>query len=67
MGVGLTSCVNPRVGKATFSISHDEIELGLGIHGEVSENAMKQKRRKGVLKKNNKQLFPFCLVVNRLD
>lgn len=34
MGVALSPCVVPEVGKPTFSINDDEIELGMGIHGE---------------------------------
>ena len=33
MGVALTPCVVPRVGKAGFSIGEDEMEIGMGIHG----------------------------------
>ena len=34
MGMALTSCTVPAVGKPTFDISDDEIEMGIGIHGE---------------------------------
>ena len=34
MGVALSACIVPEVGKPTFSISDDEIEIGMGIHGE---------------------------------
>jgi dihydroxyacetone kinase-like protein len=34
MGVALTSCTVPAAGKPTFSIAGDEIEVGVGIHGE---------------------------------
>lgn len=34
MGVALSSCVVPEVGHATFSIGEDEMEIGMGIHGE---------------------------------
>jgi dihydroxyacetone kinase-like protein len=34
MGVALTSCTVPAVGKPTFDIGDDEMELGVGIHGE---------------------------------
>ena len=34
MGVGLTPCVVPTVGKPTFSLADDEMEIGIGIHGE---------------------------------
>jgi len=34
MGVGLTPSVLPTVGKPTFSLADDEMEIGIGIHGE---------------------------------
>src|SRR6516164_5394099 len=34
MGVALSPCTVPAAGQPTFSLSEDEIELGLGIHGE---------------------------------
>jgi len=34
MGVALTSCTVPAAGRPTFSLSEDEIEMGVGIHGE---------------------------------
>ena len=34
MGTALTSCVTPEKGEPTFDIAEDEIELGIGIHGE---------------------------------
>lgn len=34
MGVALSPCIVPEVGKPTFSIKEDEIEVGMGIHGE---------------------------------
>jgi dihydroxyacetone kinase len=34
MGVGLAPCVLPTVGKPTFSLADDEMEIGIGIHGE---------------------------------
>lgn len=35
MGVALTPCTVPRVGKPGFSIADDEMEIGMGIHGET--------------------------------
>ncbi|MGB4657612.1 MAG: dihydroxyacetone kinase subunit DhaK [Mobilitalea sp.] len=35
MGVALTPCIVPRVGKAGFTIEPDEMEIGMGIHGET--------------------------------
>lgn len=34
MGVALSSCIVPEIGHATFSIGDDEMEIGMGIHGE---------------------------------
>ena len=34
MGVALTSCTVPAAGKPTFQIGLDEMEMGVGIHGE---------------------------------
>jgi dihydroxyacetone kinase-like protein len=34
MGVALSACTVPLAGKPTFSIGDDEMEIGMGIHGE---------------------------------
>jgi phosphoenolpyruvate---glycerone phosphotransferase subunit DhaK len=34
MGVALTSCTVPALGKPTFDIADNEMEIGVGIHGE---------------------------------
>lgn len=34
MGVALTSCTPPEKGSSTFQLGDEEIELGIGIHGE---------------------------------
>lgn len=34
MGMALTSCIVPHVGKPGFELGNDEIEVGIGIHGE---------------------------------
>jgi dihydroxyacetone kinase-like protein len=34
MGVALTSCTVPAAGKPTFTLADDEMEMGVGIHGE---------------------------------
>ncbi|WP_322412208.1 dihydroxyacetone kinase subunit DhaK [Microbacterium invictum] len=34
MGVALTSCTVPAAGKPSFDLPEDEIEMGVGIHGE---------------------------------
>jgi dihydroxyacetone kinase-like protein len=34
MGMALTSCTVPSAGRPTFDLPDDEIEIGIGIHGE---------------------------------
>lgn len=34
MGVALSPCIVPEVGKPTFTIAENQIEIGMGIHGE---------------------------------
>ncbi len=34
MGLAITSCTVPAAGKPTFTIADNEIEMGVGIHGE---------------------------------
>ena len=34
LGVALTPCAIPEVGRPTFQIADDEMEIGMGIHGE---------------------------------
>jgi dihydroxyacetone kinase-like protein len=41
MGMALTSCVVPHAGKPTFDLPADEMEIGIGIHGEPGRSRMK--------------------------
>ncbi len=34
MGVALSPCILPEVGRPTFAIGDDQMEIGMGIHGE---------------------------------
>src|SRR5690554_6515106 len=34
MGMALTSCIVPAAGQPTFELGEDEMEIGIGIHGE---------------------------------
>ena len=43
IGVALTSCTVPAAGKPTFSIGEDEMEMGVGIHGEPGRRREKLK------------------------
>jgi len=37
MGMALTSCTVPAAGKPTFELGADEVEIGIGIHGEPGQ------------------------------
>jgi dihydroxyacetone kinase-like protein len=41
MGMALTSCTVPHAGKPTFDLPEDEMEIGIGIHGEPGRTRMK--------------------------
>ena len=41
LGVALTSCTVPAVGKPTFTLGEDEMEFGVGIHGEPGRRRVK--------------------------
>lgn len=41
MGMALTSCTVPAAGKPTFDIGEDEMEIGVGIHGEPGRTRTK--------------------------
>jgi len=43
MGVAFTSCTVPAAGKPTFDIADDEMEFGVGIHGEPGRRREKIK------------------------
>jgi dihydroxyacetone kinase-like protein len=34
MGMALTPCINPTSGEPSFQLGDDEVEIGIGIHGE---------------------------------
>tara|TARA_B100000686_G_C16713385_1_gene930546 strand:+ start:23 stop:1018 length:996 start_codon:yes stop_codon:yes gene_type:complete len=44
LGVALSPCILPEAGKPTFEINEDEIEIGMGIHGEpgIKREKLKQ-------------------------
>jgi dihydroxyacetone kinase-like protein len=41
MGMALTSCIVPAAGKPTFELGDDEVEIGIGIHGEPGRERVK--------------------------
>src|ERR1700723_3477695 len=43
IGIALTSCTVPAAGKPTFELAEDEMEMGVGIHGEPGRRRVKLK------------------------
>lgn len=41
MGMALTSCTVPAAGTPTFELADDEMEIGIGIHGEPGRRRVK--------------------------
>ena len=62
MGFGLTSCVTPAKGAPTFEIGDDEMEIGVGLHGEPGRQRTKIMQADeivGLLTKNVLEDLPF--------
>jgi dihydroxyacetone kinase-like protein len=49
MGMALTSCTVPAAGKPTFEIGDNEMEIGVGIHGEPGRERMALKSAKEIV------------------
>ncbi len=49
MGMALTSCTVPAAGKPTFTLAEDEMEIGIGIHGEPGRQRMTIKPAKEIV------------------
>jgi len=43
MGMALTSCTVPAAGKPTFALGENEMEIGIGIHGEPGQRRLEMK------------------------
>lgn len=43
MGMALTSCTVPAKGEPTFELGENEIEIGIGIHGEPGQKRIEMK------------------------
>ncbi|MEA2285192.1 MAG: phosphoenolpyruvate---glycerone phosphotransferase subunit DhaK, partial [Solirubrobacteraceae bacterium] len=41
MGMALTPCTTPAAGEPNFTLGDDEMEIGIGIHGEPGRERMK--------------------------
>jgi len=50
MGFALKSCTTPSKGSPTFDLGADEIELGVGLHGEPGRERLKQMPANQVVK-----------------
>jgi len=57
MGVALSSCVVPEIGHATFSIGEDEMEIGMGIHGEPGISRKKLAAADAVIDEMMERIF----------
>lgn len=47
--VALTACTTPAAGKPGFDLPHDEIEVGVGIHGEPGRSREKLRSAKQIV------------------
>lgn len=57
MGMALTSCTPPAKGSPIFEIGDDEIEMGIGIHGEPGRRRDKIKPVKEIVKEMFDAIF----------
>jgi dihydroxyacetone kinase-like protein len=60
MGVALTSCTVPRVGRPSFIIAEDEMEIGMGIHGERACDAGAAGGGRDRGRKCSRRCLPTC-------
>ncbi len=49
MGVALSPCIIPEVGKPTFTLGDEEMEIGMGIHGEAGVRRGKLKKADAIV------------------
>ncbi|MET1085969.1 MAG: dihydroxyacetone kinase subunit DhaK [Arthrobacter sp.] len=48
MGVALTACTVPHAGTPSFDLAEDEIEIGIGIHGEPGRHRIPMENADGI-------------------
>jgi dihydroxyacetone kinase-like protein len=48
MGVALAACTVPHAGVPSFDLAEDEIEIGIGIHGEPGRHRIPMERADGI-------------------
>jgi len=51
MGMALTSCTVPAAGKPTFDLGDDEMEIGIGIHGEPGRERMQLEPARDIVRR----------------
>ena len=51
MGMALTPCITPAAGEPNFTLGDDEMEIGIGIHGEPGRQRMKVEPAKQVVER----------------
>ena len=51
MGMALTPCISPAAGKPSFELGDDEMEIGIGIHGEPGRERMKVEPAKDIVRR----------------
>ncbi|MBR2571807.1 MAG: dihydroxyacetone kinase subunit DhaK [Clostridia bacterium] len=60
MGMAMTPCILPAVGKPGFTLAEDECEIGMGIHGEPGINREKMSSAKELAGKLLQRIFDDC-------
>ena len=60
MGMAMTPCVLPGVGKPGFHLAETEVEIGMGIHGEPGINREEITPAKELAEKLLKKIFDDC-------
>ncbi|MEE0200252.1 MAG: dihydroxyacetone kinase subunit DhaK [Muricomes sp.] len=57
IGIALSACIIPRVGKPGFEIEEDSVEIGMGIHGETGIRVEKLKTADEIVNEMMDMLF----------
>ncbi len=75
LGVALSPCILPEAGKPTFEINDDEIEIGMGIHGEPGIKREKLRNANPLIDDLTKRILDdfkltntdkLCIMINSL-
>ncbi len=60
MGMAMSPCILPAVGKPGFALAEDECEIGMGIHGEPGINREKMSSARELAAKLLQKIFDDC-------